>query len=100
MMNFFNPDYIVLMDYWDMLLKLSREIKKSSEPTKEMIDNMSKLNEHIKQKTELIFSGKESLKLEQELYEQLLQNRMSLKPEDIVSRKKNNEKVVNIDLYE
>jgi hypothetical protein len=86
---FSNPDYIDLMNTWDIYMKQSMQAMRiddqtSAEKIKVINVNLTTLNKKIKEKTELVFGGKENRKLEELLYYHLEKERIEYSPESVV----------------
>lgn len=84
-MLFSNPDYMMLVSFYDMFFRENEEAFKSG-ATKTKIENIDKLNKAIKKLTKEIFGGEESVNLRKALYGSADEMRVALKPEDVATR--------------
>lgn len=100
MMLFSNPDYIALMNAWQLYVNESKKIlDKKSKSDKTYIQGLQLLNAEIKEKTHSVFGGDETKEIKENLYKYLDLGGLDLRPENIAKKKKLGENIVDIDLY-
>lgn len=92
---FNDPDYIILVSYWNMLLHeigTSMNLNKSDGDIKESKDlkdtriNIDALNKHISELSKNIFRDDDNRNLRKALYKTMEKERLILRPEDIASQ--------------
>lgn len=80
---FDDPDYMTLMTYWEMFIKettMSMALMESKD-IKESRQNISFFNEHIRTLTNKLFGGEEARGMVRELYRNLSDEMLRLRPE-------------------
>lgn len=101
---FNNPDYIELKVATDMYQKQALKAMKLGvsaglDTVKKINENLTNLNNKIKETTVLVFGGKESSKLEEKLYSEMERSRLEYRPEDIANVDAEGNKLKDYDKY-